>query len=293
VRLRLSKDFEARGLPKLRLAEPEGDEEPANLQFDAGYNTDSNVTRAKAGPDRLNDDSFSANVGKTWIFGLTEQSRVLLTGTAGGEKFHRFNGLSRASVGLEAEYQYRASSEFGEPTFGAFAKFSGEEFESSLRDGYRLGTGVSVQLPLSDRIGLFGAAAFNLRNAASDVFSTRERSLRANLDYALSDRSTIYLGSEWRFGDIVSTGQASLENVTISKVFAQDDAYAGGQLFSYKVDGRTNLLTLGYNLSFGSKDSIDFSWRHVRSTPGLRPAFVTSPRSYKANQLSAVYLLRF
>jgi hypothetical protein len=152
---------------------------------------------------------------------------------------------------------------------------------------------VSVRLPLTDRIGLFGAAAFNLRNARSDVFSTRDRSLRANADYALSNRETIYLGTEWRFGDIVSTGQASLENVTISKVFAQDDAFAGGQLFSYKVEGRTTLLTLGYNLSFGPKDSIDFSWRNVRSTPGLRPSFVTSPKSYKGNQLSAVYLLRF
>ena len=293
LRLRLSKDFDARGLPKLRLTEQEQDNEPANLQFDAGYTTDSNVTRAKAGPDRLSDESFSANVGKTWIYDLTAQSRLLMTGSAGGEKFRRFNGLSRASLGVEAEYQYRASSEFDEPTYGAFAKLSGEGFESSLRDGYRFSTGVSVRLPLTDRIGLFGAAAFNLRNARSEVFSTRDRSLRTNVDYALSDRETLYLGSEWRFGDIVSTGRPSLENVSIAKVFAQDDAYAGGQLFSYKVDGRTALFTLGYNLSFGTKDSIDFSWRHVRSTPGLRPSFVTSPKSYKANQLSAVYLLRF
>ena len=293
LRLRLSKDFDARGLPKLRLSEQDQDDEPANLQFDAGYTTDSNVTRAKAGPDRLNDDSYSANVGKTWIYDLSQQSRVLVTGSAGGEKFHRFNGLSRASLGLEAEYQYRNSSEFDEPTYGAFAKLTGEGFQSSLRDGYRLSTGLSVRLPLSDRIGLFAAAAFNLRNARSDVFSTRDRSLRANLDYALSARETIYLGTEWRFGDIVSTSRPSLENVTIAKVLAQDDAYAGGQLFSYQVDGRTALFSLGYNLSFGTKDSIDFSWRHVRSTPGLRPSFVTSPRSYKANQLSAVYLLRF
>ena len=293
LRLRLSKDFDARGLPKLRLAEQEKDDEPGNLQFDAGYTTDSNVTRAKAGPDRLSDDSYSVNVGKTWIYDLTAQSRVLVTGSGGGEKFHRFNGLSRASLGVEAEYQYRNSSEFDEPTYGASAKLTGEAFESSLRDGYRFTTGVSVRLPLTDRIGLFGAAAFNLRNARSDVFSTRDRSLRANADYALSNRETIYLGTEWRFGDIVSTGQASLENVTISKVFAQDDAFAGGQLFSYKVEGRTTLLTLGYNLSFGPKDSIDFSWRNVRSTPGLRPSFVTSPKSYKGNQLSAVYLLRF
>ena len=81
--------------------------------------------------------------------------------------------------------------------------------------------------------------------------------------------------------------------MTIAKVFAQDDAFAGGQLFAYKVDGRTWLTTIGYNLGFGERDSVDFSWRLIRATPSERPSFVISPRSYKANQLSAVYLLRF
>jgi hypothetical protein len=69
--------------------------------------------------------------------------------------------------------------------------------------------------------------------------------------------------------------------------------FGNGQMFSYQVDGTTRLLTLGYNLTFGARDSLDFSWRLVRSTPGLRPAFVTSPRNYRASQWSAVYLLRF
>ena len=293
VRLRLSKDFDARGLPKLRLAEPEREEEPLNIQFDAGYTTDDNVTRAKTGPDRLHDDLYSFNLGRTFFHNLSDTSRLLYGGTLGGQKFHRFNGLSNVQAGLELEYQYRASSEFDEPTYGVFGKLTGEAFESALRDGYRLSTGVSVRLPLSDRIGLFAAASYNLRNARSDVFSTRDKSLRANLDYALSNRETLYLGADFRYGDILSTARASLENATIAKLFVQDDAYVGGQLFSYKVDGRTVLLTAGYNLSFGAKDSVDFSWRHVRATPGLRPAFVTGPRSYKANQLSAVYLLRF
>lgn len=43
------------------------------------------------------------------------------------------------------------------------------------------------------------------------------------------------------------------------------------------------LLTLGYNLGMGPLDSIDFSWRNIRSTLGFRPAFVTSPHSYIAS----------
>ena len=238
-------------------------------------------------------ETYSFNLGRSFERRLTDQSRLLYTGTIGGQRFHRFNGLSNVQVGVEAEYQYRESAEFSEPTWGVFGKLNAEEFESRLRDGYRLSVGLSVRLPLTDRIGAFAAVAHNVRNARSEVFSTRDNAVRGNIDYALSNRETIYFGSELRVGDIVSTGRASLENVTIAKMFVQDDAYAGGQMFSYKVDGRTWLLTVGYNLSFGARDSIDFSWRNVRATPGLRPSFVTGPRSYRANQLSAVYLLRF
>ncbi len=293
VRLRLTKEFDAHGLPKLLDEYPVRLDKPLDIQLDAGYTSDDNVTRAKAGPDKLSDDSYSVNVSKTIVSPLSEQSRVLLTGTLGGEKFRRFNGLSRALGSAEAEFQYRESSDFDAPTFGAFAKLTAEGYETRLRDGYRLSAGVSVRQSLTDRINIFGAFSHNLRNANSSVFSTRDNSLRANVDYALSDNQTLYFGTEYRRGDIVSTGRASLENVSIAKVFAQDDAYAGGQLFSYRFEGSTVLTTMGYNLSLGSHDSIDFSWRHVRSTPGLRPSFVTSPRSYIANQLSAVYLMRF
>ena len=293
LRLRLTKEFDGRGLPKLLGTYTTRTGKPIDVQVDASTTTDDNVTRAKAGPDKLSDDSYSLNVSKIWVTPLSEQSRVLLTGTLGGDKFHHFNGLSRAIGSAEAEYQYRDSSDFDEPTLGAFAKLSGEAYESGLRDGYRISAGVSIRQALTDRINVFAALSHNRRYASSDVFSTRDNSVRGNVDYALDDKQTLYFGAEYRRGDIVSTGRASLENVSIAKVFAQDDAYPGGQFFSYRFSGSTVLTTLGYNVALGPRDSLDFSWRYVRSTPGLRPAFVTSARSYKANQLSAVYLMRF
>jgi hypothetical protein len=294
LRLRLSKDFDVRGLPRLLSEDPESlHDEPMRIQVEAGAVYDDNVTRAKDGPDRRGDHSYALNVSKAIMQPLSANSRVVMIGTLGGEKFRRFNGLSRLSATAEAEYQYRASSEFDEPTYGAFARLSAEGFESSLRDGYRFSAGLSYRQSLTDRINLFGAVSHNRRNANSRVFSTLDNSIRGNLDYTLSDTEILYLGAEYRKGDIVSTGRASLENVTVADVFAQDDAYPGGQMFSYRLRGKTVLLTMGYNLALGPRDSIDFSWRHIRSTPGLRPGFVTTPRSYIANQLSAVYLMRF
>lgn len=294
LRLRLSKDFDVRGLPRLLSEDPEAaHDEPINVQLEAGAVHDDNVTRAKAGPDRRGDHSYALNVSKTLVQPLSANARLLMIGTLGGEKFRRFNGLSRLAATAETEYQYRGSSDFDAPTYGAFARITAEGFESDLRDGYRLSAGLSWRQSLTDRINLFAAVSHNQRNANSRVFSTQDNSIRGNVDYALSDTEILYLGGEYRKGDIVSTGRPSLENATVADVFAQDDAYPGGQLFSYRFRGSTVLLTMGYNLALGPRDSIDFSWRHIRSTPGLRPGFVTSPRSYIANQLSAVYLMRF
>ncbi len=293
LRLKLTKDIDAKGLPKLIAGYNDNPSKPIDVQIDAGYVYDDNVTRAKAGPDQMPDSSYVVNASKSGVFSLTEQSRFLLTGVVGGERFQNFNGLSRISAGVEGEFQYRESSEFDAPTFGLFGKINVERYQSYLRNGYRTSFGVSMRQPLTDRISLFGSLSHNERVGNSAVFNTVDNAVRLNADYALSDRSTLYATGEFRSGDIVSTGRPSLENISIAKVFVQDDAYAGGQFFSYKFDGRTVLTTLGYNLAFGPRDSLDISWRRVASTPGLRPGFVTSPESYIANQWSITYLVRF
>lgn len=263
------------------------------LLVDAGLTLDDNVTRAKEGNDRLSDTAYSVNISKAKTFPLGGQSRLLLTGVLGGERFQTYTGLSHLEAGLETELQYRASSEFLAPTLGLFAKLKYEDYESDLRDGARYSVGLSISQPLTDRINLFAALASNQRTSNSKVFSTVETSARMNLDYALSARQALYLSAEYRVGDVVSSGRASLENVTISKVFVLDNAFTGGQFFSYKINGSTWLTTVGYNHSLGPNGAIDVAWRRVESTPELRPSWATSPRSYISNQLLASYLFRF
>lgn len=264
-----------------------------DVQVDAGLTADDNVTRAKDGADKLSDSAVSVNVSLSRVVAVSDQSRLVWTGSIGAERFQNYRGLSRLGLTVEGEYQYRESSEFDAPTLGVFAKFTAEDFDSDLRDGYRYSLGISIRQPLTDRIGLFAALAHNQRFARSAVFDTMDSSVRFNLDYALTARSTLYLGAEYRRGDIVSTGRASLENVTISKVFVVDDAFTGGQFFSYQLYGTTWLANVGYNISLGPRSGLDFSWRRVESTPDLRPSWATSPKSYVANQLFANYLLRF
>jgi len=286
VRLRVSKALDGRGA-----ASTDWLSAPLDIQVDAGYLFDDNVGRGKV--DQLGDQAYSVNVSKVAIFRLNANTRAMVTGLVGGEKFRNYDKLSRVTVGANGDLQYRASGEFAAPTYAVFARAAWDDYESVLRSGYRYTAGVSLSQQLTDRIRLFGALAHNERHGESAVFINRDNAARINLDYALAPRQTLYIGGEYRRGDVVSgTSNPALEDFNIAKVLVRDDAFPG-RFFSYRFDGATVITTLGYNLGLGSRDSLDFSWRRIESTPDQRPFFATSPRSYIVNQYSLVYLMRF
>jgi outer membrane autotransporter protein len=293
IRFTIAKDLDGKDSPYSLIAAAVRPQRPIDIQVDAGFMFDSNVTRGKLSSDKLSDRVYSANASKSKLFEINDNVRATVNGSLGGEKFDNFYRLSHATASLQGEIVYRPSAAFEAPTFGAFAQTSAEYYQSTLRNGYRYSAGVSVRKPLTDRIEIVGTLSHNERYGKSSVFNNRFNAIRVNADYSLDSNRTIYLTGEYRRGQIVSTGQPSLENIEIADVFVQDDAYPGGQFFSYRFDGRTVLSTLGYNLGLGARHSLDLSWRRAQSTPNFRPSFATSPRSYIADQYSIVYLVRF
>ena len=293
IKFTITKDLDGKDSPYSLIAAAISPQKTTDIQVDAGYMFDSNVTRAKLPGETLSDRIYSVNASKSKIFPINENVRAILTGTIGGEKFDNHYRLSRAMAGLQGEITYRPSAEFDAPTFAAFAQSTAERYQSTLRNGYRYSVGVSVRQPITDRINLFGAVTYNERFGKSAVFNNRFNAVRLNVDYTLSATETLYATGEYRKGHIVSTGLPSLENIEVADVFVQDDAYPSRQFFSYRFDGKTVLSTLGYNLGLGPRHSLDLSWRRAQSTPAFRPAFATSPTSYIADQYSIVYLIRF
>lgn len=265
---------------------------PLDIQFDGGYSYDDNINRASSHADILSDQSFSVNVSNAWVFPVNENSRALVTAIVGGEKFRNYNGLSRVSGGLTGELQYRASAAFDAPTLALSGKTFIERFESDKRDGHRYSVGISILQPLTDRITAFGALTYESRYAKSAVFDGKHHSARINFDYALHKDGTVYLGGEYRRGDIVSTARPSLANLDIAKVFTQDDVFGKG-FTSYRFDAKTWIATVGYNLGFGPRDSLDLSWRRAQSTPTDSTSFPAPGFRYVVNQFNVVYLKRF
>ncbi len=266
-----------------------------DVLVDAGFMYDTNVSRGKDADDIRKDRVYSVNASKGFVFqiGDREDLRASVDAQFSGEKFDTYRGLDRATFGAAADIKYRSSAEFDAFTLAAFTQAMGEYTYSTLRRGYRFTLGVSARQQITDKIGLFAAVSYNQRWARSSVFDHRFGSVRVNADYALSNSDTIYLTGEYRHGHIVSSGNGSLENLDLADVFVVDDAFPGTQFQAYRFTGNTYISTLGYNMGFGPRHSLDISWRRAQSTPSERPISATGPRSYIADQYSIVYLIRF
>jgi len=265
-----------------------------SVQIELGYTYDDNVTLGRAHDEILWDQSLAVDASAGRAVPIGDHVRLVVTGLLSGAKFSNYDGLSNLSGGLEAELQYRQSGAFDAITFAAFARGWLDNYASHLRDGSHYSVGISARGALTDRIELAGELAWNQRHAQSEVWDMSDYSARLDLDYSLGRGGTLYLNGEYRRGDVVSDGHATLVNVSLAKVFVLDDAFPNQQWFAYRSEARTWVSTVGYNLPLGDRASLDISWRRVQSTPTAHLDFdVQGSLRYVDNRYSVVLLKLF
>jgi hypothetical protein len=273
--------------------------ESPSVRIEASYTSDNNVNRGTAA-DTLKDRAINLRATATGVISTSTHTRAVVQGFLGTERFNTYTGLSRNFIGAQADLQYRGAGDFGRATWGVFYRFQAEDYESTLRDGYRHAIGVSILKPWTDRITFSAALTENITDASSTVFDTKSTSVRGNVDWSLNNSNVAYLGVEYRHGDSVSsicrscdlTRTGGLLNTAISSV--QDDAFKDTVRDAYKLKANTWVFTLGYNHAFTGRQSLDLSWRRVLSK-GLNAAdpATQSDINYTVTQYSLAYLARF
>jgi hypothetical protein len=268
-------------------------EETLDLRVEAAVTGDNNVTRSR-GSDKLSDTFYSLSAAKSHDFSLSPNWRLAVQGTAGAEHFNRYFGLSKVYASINGELEYRSSGEFDAPTYGLFADATVEQYNSTLRDGYRYTLGARVWQPLSTELNLFSAVTCNRRDGKSRVFDNDDCAVRANLDYAIGQKATLYGGAELRHGDIVSTAQPSLAYRDVAEATVNDDAFTSPARQAYKLRANTVIATVGYNVGVRTDQSLDLSLRWARSQSLAKPTFPGAEAiTYYDVQAGIAYLLRF
>jgi hypothetical protein len=260
---------------------------------EVSYTSDDNVNRGAEG-DVLPDRVLGVRVTASAAVPISTRTRAVILGLAGTERFNTYGGLSRNFIGAQGDFKYRSAGEFGAATWGAFVRTAAEYYESDLRDGYRHAFGVNVVKPVTDRLQVFAALAGNITDGSSTVFDTKNVSLRGNADWSFTRSDLVYLGLEYRQGDIVSSMLPTLATAGIPDNIP-DDAFDDGRV-AYRFKARVWITTLGYNHAFGARHSVDIVWRRAQATaldPESSTSYSASDLRYVVNQFSLAYLARF
>ncbi len=262
------------------------------IQAEAVALFDDNVTRAK-GNDKTSDISIGVNANASFPIQISRKLRMRFRGTVQAQKFNRHGGLSRYSAIAQADLQYRPSGKFSAPTYGAFVRTAVDEYESHLRDGFRHSFGVDIHKRVTDRVNVFAAMSRTVRDGKSRVFDASDYGGRLIIDYANPwYPGVLYLGGEYRRGDITSTARPALEFVDIADAIVLDDIFDGRA--SYRFEANTILTTLGYSLPLSREHSLDFSWRWIESTSRSKATFAGAEKvRYVDNQVALAFLIRF
>ena len=276
-------------------AMPAHADKPLGFGIEASISVDDNVTRGYGEENVLSDNFLGVNLSKSFHYPVSTHTRVVLLGFAGFNGYFEYTGLSHYYAGAQGEFQYRSSGSFYAPTLAVGTRYAVEEYQSEVRDSYRGSAWVSVRKPITNKLQLFSALNYNWRDGKSVVFDTSDIAVRVNTDFAISRRNTVYLGLEYRNGDIVSTGRPSLAFLEIASEVVPDDAFKDTTRYAYQIDGSTWLLTLGYNFAISGRQALDASWRMVNAMPesvsGV--SYAAGRIHYTVNQFSLAYMVRF
>ena len=257
-------------------------------EFDAQFavTADDNIGRAARDSDIRDDRFASLNVGVNFKQPLSTHYRLIMRGFAQGEEYDDYSGLSNIGAGVSAQLQYRHTGTLLAPTFALFVKAATFNYDSSLRDSEIYQGGASVQKGITDRITVTSIAAGVTRASDSRVFDTRELSLLLNLDYRAFKFLTPYLTYNYLDGDIVASGAPWLKIINYAEEIQADDAFAGANMYAYRLNARTHVTTLGFNFALNDRHAVDFSQRVARSQ-------ADGDIKYDRSIFGLAYLLRF
>lgn len=266
----------------------------ATLDMQAGIQVqhDDNVTRTMNNGNKVADQSLMLSISQPFVLPIYEHARTIFTGGLDAAQYRYLEKLSHVSGRIQGEVQYRGSAEFGTPTYALFAKAALVDYQSKQRDGLEFSYGISVRKTLTDRIKSYAAILHHQRNAQNTVFKNKYDAILFNLDYDIRAVGTLYLGGEYRDGDMaISALWWSWYPIWSPADITRDDAFSG---WSYRVKGTTRIVKAGFNLPVGSRSSLDFSWNQATSSATYWTNLGSSATkgSYTTNRYSIAYLFR-
>ncbi|MDP9008403.1 MAG: hypothetical protein M3N91_06815 [Pseudomonadota bacterium] len=237
---------------------------------------DDNVGNARSYGDQVSDFNASGTASAVQLIPIGDGYSLVAGGDLAGQLYDSLTGLRNASLdGLLS-----LKKKWGLGAFATWARAGISVGRSDYEDGYRDATIYRASLELGKRVderwNLAVKYAFERRAAtpgrteilplSSDAFSQEGRNFTVNVQYSLSDRLALSLGTLSRHGDVVSTTRAAGYYYRLAdlKAAAPDPTFGRGA-YAYRLEGTTYGARLGADYSLTNHSLIGCGFQRLET----------------------------
>jgi hypothetical protein len=240
----------------------------------AALNHDNNVGNAQNFASVVADSTAAASASLLQQLSIGEGFSLSAGGDLSGQIYEHLSGLNNASL----DGVLFLKKKWGVGAFAPWTRAGISIGRANYDDGYRDSTLYRASLEagkrLDERWNLWTKYGFERRRAtpaeseiygiSGDVFSLRGRTFKAGVQYSVSDRISLGVGSVLRHGDIVSTTQPASYIFGYSKAVAPDPTFGPGA-YAYRLDGTTFGARLGADYALSAHNLIGCGFQRLET----------------------------
>ena len=261
---------------------------------EAGVAHESNVGRGKLAQDIRSDTALTAAATVRGYYIPGERGVFSLGLEALGASHLHLQGLNHADLGISLGYKHKLDLGLEAPWLAARASLTRLNYKDSLRNGWLQAAALSAGRRIGERWDVRAEIGYERRSSDDDeevvpgisgeAFAQRNRTLSANVDYAMSSDTTLSLGYTHRKGDVTPTTQRNFEIFVVSTAIAADPTF-GPDWFAYRLPATTHLFFVGLSRALGERSSLNLGIeRQVSYGTGGNDYYNTHSRLSVAHQ---------
>jgi hypothetical protein len=240
----------------------------------ASLSHDDNVGNAQSHSSKVADSNLSATLSLLQLMSLGGGLSLAAGGDASGQIYDHLTGLNNAAL----DGVVSLKEKWGIGAYAPWTRVGISVGRANFDDGYRdaaiYRASIEAGKRLDERWNLWAKYSFERRRAdpvpsdlyrvSSDVFSLTGRSFKAGVQYGLSERISLSLGSLLRHGDVVSTSHENVYIYTSSKAVAPDPTF-GPESYAYRLYGSTYGARLGVEYSLNDHSLLGCGFQRLET----------------------------
>jgi hypothetical protein len=233
---------------------------------------DNNVGNGEYYPDVVSDTIVAATLSAFQLFPIGEGFSLTAGANLSGEHYNQIDGLSNATVGGTLALKKK----WGLGAFAPWARIgvsiARQDFSDNYRDASIYRETLAAGQRIDERWNFWAEYANERRSVATqevqepgvsgDAFSQSSRSLAANVEYSLRERTHLTFGLLFRHGDVVSTSSGDYDSYYAARAIADDPAF-GPDAYAYRLTGTTFGFKAGANYSPTTHSLVGFDFQRL------------------------------